>query len=257
MSKLKIGAQLYTIRNFMKTEADFTQSMAKIAKIGYKYVQVSGIGDVSPKCIKEATEANGLKVILTHSNPARMLTNIDDVIAEHDLFNCNGIGVGGIHGVNRSYDGFMKFCENFAPVIEKIKAAGKTFLYHNHRFEFEQFEGGKTGEQIILDNTDKDGCKLTYDIYWAQSGGIDSSDFIIKNKDRIFATHCKDMSVLNNEIIMVELLTGNLNYNGIFKTALEVGQEWHFVELDTTRIDPFDALKISYDNAVATGMFEK
>ena len=44
--KMILGAQLYTVRDFMKNEEDFARTMDKIAAIGYKYVQVSGIGDV-------------------------------------------------------------------------------------------------------------------------------------------------------------------------------------------------------------------
>lgn len=42
--KMVLGAQMYTVRDFTKTPDDFARTMERIAKIGYKYVQVSGIG---------------------------------------------------------------------------------------------------------------------------------------------------------------------------------------------------------------------
>ena len=39
--KMILGAQLYTVRDYMKNEEDFARTMERIAKIGYKYVQVA------------------------------------------------------------------------------------------------------------------------------------------------------------------------------------------------------------------------
>lgn len=255
MSKLKLGAQMYTVREYMKNEDDFKRTMEKIAAIGYKYAQVSGIGAVSPQCIKDAAEANGIKVILTHTSPDRILKETEKVIEEHDLFGCNAIGVGGLFGVERNSDAYKNFAEKFAPAIEKIKNSGKVFLYHNHRFEFEKY-GDKTGLEILLENTDKDGVKLTFDTYWAHSGGIDCTAFIEKNHSRIFAAHLKDMTVINDKIEMTELYTGNMNFDAILRVSAEKGVAYHFVEQDEVRMDAFDSLKISFDNLMKTGMFE-
>lgn len=46
MDKLKIGAQLYTVRDFMKTPEEMAASLKKIHSIGFETVQVSGIGPV-------------------------------------------------------------------------------------------------------------------------------------------------------------------------------------------------------------------
>ena len=40
--KMCLGAQLYTVRDYMKNEADYRMMMKKIAEIGYKTVQMSG-----------------------------------------------------------------------------------------------------------------------------------------------------------------------------------------------------------------------
>ena len=88
MPNLKLGAQLYTVREFTQTEKDFAETMKKIADIGYKYAQVSGIGGgISPNFIKQAAEDNDIKVILTHTSPARIKDETEKVIEEHDIFN--------------------------------------------------------------------------------------------------------------------------------------------------------------------------
>ena len=42
--KMVLGAQLYTVREFTKTADDYARTIERVAKIGYKCVQVSGVG---------------------------------------------------------------------------------------------------------------------------------------------------------------------------------------------------------------------
>ncbi|MCL1859668.1 MAG: sugar phosphate isomerase/epimerase [Oscillospiraceae bacterium] len=256
MPNLKLGAQLYTVREFTQTEKDFAETMKKIAAIGYKYAQVSGIGGgISPYFIKQVSEDNNIKVILTHTSPQRIKNETEKVIEDHDIFNCAGIGIGGMFGHERTEDGYKKFCEDFAPAIEKIKQSGKVFLYHNHDFEFENYNG-KTGIDIVLENTDKYGLKLTFDTCWAQFAGIDPADFMEKYNDRIFATHLKDMFIVDNKIDMTEIGTGIMNFDKVLKVSEENNIIWHFVEQDEVKIDAFESMKISFDNLMAMGKFE-
>ena len=252
---LKLGAQLYTLREYTKTEEAFAETIKKVAGIGYKYVQVSGIGaGISAEFIKKVTQDNGVKVILTHTPPDRIKNETEKVIEEHDIFDCPGIGIGGFWG-ERTADGFKKFAEEIAPAAAKIKAAGKLFLYHNHRFEFERFDG-KTGMDIIIENSDKEAVKFTFDTYWAQAGGVDPAQFIKKYKDNIFVTHLKDMAVVNDKAVMTEIFTGNINFKRILKVSEKHNILWHFVEQDEVYMDAFESMKISYENLMATGKFE-
>ncbi len=94
--KMILGAQMYTVRDFTKTSDDFARTMERLAKIGYKYVQVSGIGeDVKPADIAKAAKDTGLSVTLTHTAVSRIINETEKVIEEHSLFDCNGIGFGG------------------------------------------------------------------------------------------------------------------------------------------------------------------
>ena len=259
MSALKLGAQLYTVREYTQNEKDFADTIKKIAAIGYRCVQVSGIGkDISAGFIRQVTDDYGIKVVLTHTSPERIKNETEKVIEEHEIFKCPGIGVGGMFGTERTADGFKQFADNFAPAVEKIKAAKKVFLYHNHDFEFVKYGeyGEKTGIDILLENTDKDGFRLTFDTYWAQFAEVDPAGFIEKYKDRIFATHLKDMAVINGKREMTEVCTGIMDFNKILEVSGQNNIIWHFVEQDEVRMDAFDSMKISFDNLMATGKFE-
>lgn len=250
--KMILGAQMYTVRNFTKTNEEFERTMERLAEIGYKYVQVSGIGkEVTPETIAKASKDTGLKVILTHTDPKRILGETDKVIEEHTLYGCDGIGVGGIFGYSPfNLESFKRFADDFAPAIEKIKKAGKHFLYHNHMFEFEKLDG-KLYLDYILDASPD--IELTLDVHWVQAGGADPAQCIEKYADRIFTTHLKDFTVTNNERMFAAVGEGNMNFDRIIDSCVKCGIKYNMVEQDSVPegADPFECLAISYNNIMS------
>lgn len=247
-SELCIGAQMFTVREYMKTKEEFMDAMRKVKEIGYRYVQVSGAADAPSDIIARSVKETGLDVVITHMPPSRIIDDTDKLIEEHLSYGAKAIGLGAMH-TSRDYDGIMKFCEVIAAPAENIAKAGLAFAYHNHRFEFERYSG-KSGLEILLENT-PDSVMLTLDSYWAVAGGADPVELIKKHKNRIFCTHLKDMTVINDAQTMTEVGTGNMNYAAIIDASVEAGIKYHFVEQDIVRMNAFDSLKISYDNIMA------
>lgn len=69
---MRIGAQLYTVREHCKTLEDFALSLKKVADIGYTTVQVSGTCAFDPAWLKAELDKNGLECVLTHTAPTRL-----------------------------------------------------------------------------------------------------------------------------------------------------------------------------------------
>lgn len=240
-----IGAQLYTVREYMKTREDFCLTVRKVAEMGYRYMQVSGAADAPYDVIEKAARENGIEAVITHSPPARVLNDTDKLIEEHLYFKAKAIGIGALP-YERNYDGYMRFCSEFSPAAEKIAKAGLKLCYHNHRFEFQKY-GEKTGIEHILENTPSD-LMLTFDTYWAVAAGCDAAKFITDHKERIFCTHLKDMTVIDDRQEMVEVGDGNINFSAIMKACAGSGVKYHFVEQDIVRINAFDSLERSLKN---------
>lgn len=68
-SIMKIGEQMYTVRDHCKDLTAFSETLKKIADIGYKYVQVSGTCTYDAEWLKSRLRENGLKCVLTHTPP--------------------------------------------------------------------------------------------------------------------------------------------------------------------------------------------
>src|SRR5271156_2384569 len=60
----KVGLQLYTVRDLMKT--DFDATIAKVAQIGYKEVEFAGYFGRTGAQVRAACDKNGLSPVSTH-----------------------------------------------------------------------------------------------------------------------------------------------------------------------------------------------
>ena len=150
----QIAAQLYTIRDHIKTRSEFEASMEKIRAIGYQAVQTSALGDISDADVARITEDYGLTICNTHVAFGDLLKDIDGVIAQHRLWNCRHVAIGGMPPEFRAGEsGFRRFAEIANRIGEQLARADLTFSYHNHSFEFVQF-GGRTGLELLLEETD-------------------------------------------------------------------------------------------------------
>ena len=49
---ITIGAQTFTLRTFMQNERDIRRSLKLVGEMGYKTVQISGIGPIDPHVLR-------------------------------------------------------------------------------------------------------------------------------------------------------------------------------------------------------------
>ncbi|MDF1513664.1 MAG: sugar phosphate isomerase/epimerase [Anaerolineae bacterium] len=254
MSHPKLTAQLYTIREYTKTLSDFDASMKKIADIGYTAVQVSGIGPIPHEEVKAVTDNYGLKICITHVGFDYLVNEMDAAIAQHKLWACPNVAVGSLPQSYRgSEPGFKQFARDATAVGKQLAEAGLTFSYHNHSFEFVRY-GNRTALDIIYTESDPRYLQAEIDTYWIQHGGGDVRQWILEMKDRMPVIHFKDMVILDGKQTMAEIGEGNLFWPGIIEACESVGVEWYAIEQDVCQRNPFESLKISYDNLRAMGV---
>ncbi len=256
-----LAAQLYTIRDFTKTTADFAASMKKIREMGYQAVQVSAIGSDIPQAdVVRICDDNGLTICNTHIKYDLLDGDLDSIIEQHKLWKTKHVAIGSLPGQYRQdgEDGYKRFAAWMNGVGEKLAEAGLTFSYHNHSFEFVRF-GSRNALEVIYEETDPRFVQAEIDTYWVAHGGGDPTEWILRMKDRMPVVHLKDMvMVLDDEgkaqHTMAEVGEGNLNWSGIMAALKDANVEWYAVEQDITPGDPFDSLAISFKNLTAMGL---
>lgn len=243
----RICAQLFNIREFCKTPEGIDSSLGRLKEIGYKTIQVSGIGNVDPYMMKSFADKHNMDIMLTHMSCARYENELENVISDHHIMGTKIAGLGMIAECYRSMEGIKVFVEKYNKIAEKLSKEGLTFAYHNHSLEFYK-EDGVSLMDYILKNTDPDKFKLVCDVYWVANAGLNPEKFIKDNADRMAVIHFKDLKACpDNTTTMCEIGEGNLNWDEIIKASRQSSAVCAAVELDRSDKDQFDSFKISYD----------
>ena len=179
-----LGVQLYTVRTVLPQKPQ--ETLNAIRAIGYQEAEATyaGLDNLWP-----ALQASGLKPVSIHLD-SKLVTqgNIGDLGPIFDKLKQRGFqyavfpylpepergGIDVIKGIS----------EKFNLAGEKCRAAGMSFCYHNHAFEFAT-EKGATLFQVMLDNTDKKLVAFEVDVFWVSVAGLDPVEMIQKLSDRV------------------------------------------------------------------------
>ena len=239
---MEIGAQLYTVRAFTQTLADFSLTLRKVADMGYRTVQVSATCPYPAEWLREELGKNGLRCVLTHTPADRLTGDTERVIGEHTVFGCDHIGLGWWSFRPEEGMGYDDFLGRFAPAAEKIAGAGKLLMYHNHDQEFRKLDGKLILERLAEDMP-ADRMGFTLDTYWVQVGGGDPAWWVEHLGGRVPCLHLKDCAYGRKMAVLGE---GNMNLDRVLEKAETAGTRWLLVEQDDCGgEDPFDCLRRS------------
>lgn len=249
---MKLGFTLYNFHSVIDTLEDLDNVLTKLGDMGVSVVQVSGINQLSNYDVAEVCKKHGMDVCVTHTPLDRILNDTDNVIKEHKALGCDTVGVGWIAEEYHSAEGAKNFIEKMTPVCKKFRENGMKFAYHNHQFEFERYENGKTLMEMLLE-ADPDLFNFILDIHWAQTGGVNPAEYIRKMEGRMKVCHFKDYRIILNEEEdyvrdFAEIGTGNINIAECYKACKETGVECVIIEQDRTPLDVFESAQISWTN---------
>lgn len=210
----EIGIQLYTLRN--EINSDVKSTIQAVADAGYKQVEPYGFPDA--KEMMQAAKDCGLDIRSSHFawdsvvNPdAPGVTPFAQILESANEAGLSHLVIPYLQDRNRkTLDDYRQLCERCNRAAEQAKKAGIQLAYHNHAFEFEPKEGGKTGYEIMIEEFSPD-MKFEVDVFWVQVGGKDPVDLIRALKGRVSQLHLKDL----NKSVQTP------NYGSIPKEAFE------------------------------------
>ncbi|WP_375434872.1 sugar phosphate isomerase/epimerase family protein [uncultured Hymenobacter sp.] len=252
-SPLKIGLQLYTLRDYIGK--DVKGVLARVAKAGYQEVETygyskeKGFWGLSATEFKAALTANGLTSSSGH-------------------YEMNGFVRDGNPEALKSYIEAAKICgqkyivvphldeklrasaADFKAVAEKVnkagqlcKAAGLRVAYHNHDFEYKAI-GGVTLFDVLLKETDPALVDFELDLYWVVCAGLDPVKLMAAHPKRFAMWHVKDMDKAQPER-NTEVGAGTIDFKKIFQNATSAGLQHIFMEQEYFAMDAYQSISQS------------
>lgn len=247
--RIPLGVQLYTVRQM--AEKNLPEVLKKIRKIGYDEVETYGGSYTHPAMqLKYMIDQAGLRVPSGHFDYNMLLKQLPYAsqlglkwvvcpMIPHSLWTMEGF-----HAAAKQFNEFGK----------RAKDMGMQFAFHNHDYEFANYGGGKTGYEVLVNETDPELVFFELDCYWAAQAGHDPLTMLKKMGRRIRMLHLKDrkpgfpisFDMGPSSAHFVPVGKGSIVWKPILAEAERLDMAHYFVEQDDTYGHPFKSIHESY-----------
>jgi len=262
---LPIGLQLYTVKDELAKDYDGT--LAQVAAVGYKEVELAGFFGKKPAEIKASLDKAGLHCGSIHIPASDQLAEaidyakvigakyvISSVLLPKRLTEAGtkpdwDTMITKLKAV--TLDDYKSIAEQCNQMGAQAKQAGLQFGYHNHTMEFRDL-GGSIGYDVLLKDTDPAYVTLELDCGWVTAAGKDPIAYLTQYPGRISMLHIKDLKPAEagkapGERVSTVLGKGTIDYKPIFAAAKKAGIKHYFVEQEAFDGDPLQELKEDYE----------
>jgi len=250
VTRNRIGIQLFTVRTL--AEADLPGTLALLADIGYREIEVAGLFGRTPEQFRRLMDENKLRAIGGHQlvGPALIpffgAREVEDALDEAEALGQPFVGTAGITiptgivdgvGEPQTADRYRELAELANEWGAAAAARGLRLYLHVHYWEFGTDPA--TGEslfQILLDETDPGLVWFEPDLFWMVFGGIDPLDWIPTYQDRFPLFHVKDGNpnpaggYFNPGF--TDLGEGSIDFRPIFQALKHKNHHHYIVERD-------------------------
>jgi sugar phosphate isomerase/epimerase len=189
-------------------QKDARGTLAKLHEIGIVEGELYGLNGpettllgLPVKDLKQAFDANGIKVTMTHIGGA--LANTGAIAQTARTLGIDTVIVALPNEFAAQRDGRFtmvpaesraqldQLAAKLNQVGREYKSAGLTFGYHNHWVEFVEVEG-VVPYDYLMSHTDADLVKIELDLGWLAYAKVDPAQYVKKYSGRVISCHLKD-----------------------------------------------------------------
>ena len=252
MPKMGLACQLYTLREL--TQRDFAGTVADVARIGYRAVELAGYGNLrtAPE-VRKVLDGHGMRAVASHTNIDALERRLAEVIDHNHALGSGTVVLSFLPEHRRKdLDGWKQSADVLNRVGAECHRNGLELAYHHHHFEFQKFDG-RYALDLLWEWTNPTFVKAELDTFWIRHGGEDPAGYIARLGPRTTHLHLKDL-LPGPPVRFAEVGLGVLDFAAILQVAEAAGVRWGVVEQDSTyERPPLEAVKISYDNLMKFG----
>ena len=227
----KFGIQMFSLR--ASFDANARKTLKMVAKMGYKGVEVAGLGCLSPGEYKEICGELGLEIYSAHIGENDLTDEkFAETVAMLNTLGCKRAVLAWIKTPD-SVDGVTDACNRLNKYAEMLSGDGIEFHFHNHDGEMKTLDGKKSILERLIEGTSTK-VYFELDTGWCNFGGGDSCDIIRRYADRIKVIHLKQIKS-QNERITTEFENGKvIDVKQIISVCKKVGIDHIIVEQDNS-----------------------
>lgn len=239
-----LGLQLYSLRATTLAKG-LSASLDQAKAWGFKEVEGGGsTGDMTAEQIRAALDAHGLTEPCLHAQYDRLTKDIAGVIHDAKTVGAQFVICPWVPHTGAFDEAVMKkTAEDFNHWGEACRAAGLTFGYHPHGYEFTP--GSRAGETLFDDlvrATKPENVSFELDVFWAVHGGADPIKLLTKYPHRWVALHIKDIrkgaptGLTTGHAPDTDNVTvgeGQIDWKSVVSTAQKLGVKYYFIEDET------------------------
>lgn len=273
-AKIKIGIQLYTVRDTMFK--DPLGTLTALSKMGYQYVEHANYANrkfygYTPIEFKKILTDLGMQMPSGHTvmNTKHWDATKKDFtdLWKQTIDDAATLGQAYVispwmdEKVRTSYDALMHQLELFNLSGELCQKSGMRFGYHNHNFEFVEKVNGQLIYDIILKETDPELVIHQLDFGNMYGIGARGMDWIKKYPGRFASVHVKDeikvaVGEMNDGHDSTILGNGVVDPKAVSLLAKAIGGTHHFIiEQESYQgIAPLECARINLERIKTWGL---
>jgi sugar phosphate isomerase/epimerase len=247
-----IGLMQFTVRDDMAKDLEGT--LAKIAEIGYREIELFDFYNKTAAEIRRLLSAHGLACPSALYLPSALKSDWERQISYATDVGIRFMGCAVLDEEHRSsLDGYRQAAELFNRCGAQCQKAGIQFFYHNHNFEFKVLDGVVPYDELLR-RSDPKLVAFELDCFWATRAGKDPVAYITGHPGRYPLLHIKDLkpgfapaTLPGERNAFTEVGRGIIDWKRVFAAAGKSGLQHYFVEQDVCERPPLESIRISYE----------
>jgi sugar phosphate isomerase/epimerase len=243
---LPVGFQVFPVREMLGK--DFAGTLRQLAAVGYRAVEMCSppsyanygfapLTNLKASEMRQIIQAAGLSCESCHYQFSELKQHLEERIAfakdlglKQMILSTFGLGR------DAAMDDWRRAAGELNKIGAEIKKAGLQAGFHNHDFEFKQFDGVLVYDEL-MSRLDPNLIKMQFQVA-VISLGYEAAAFFTKYPGRFISAHLADWSSTDKKTVAVG--QGVVDWKKLFAAAKTGGITNYFVEVN------LDEMKASY-----------
>lgn len=243
----RIVCQMYGFRK--EIEANPHECFRKVREIGFDKIQLDGFRGRDPQEIKDAIDAAGLTVSSMHIKHNLFISDVDEIIAEAKMFNCDEVYLKYIDDEFQVEYGYKFTKYAFDKALEKLTAAGLKVGVHSPEYDFNTLVDGKRVLDYMCEEPEGLSIHPEPDTYWLSVAGVDPLEYCKPYAGRILTLHMKDidksLDPMDMHANLRECGAGDVDFESLMRWGYENGVQSFAIEQDYSTKGIYESFKES------------